>query len=114
MTLDNLRRLLFFVSLLSIAGAAQGQRSTSFISYSDYPAAAVREGREGTTYFRLTVGKNGRVKNCTVSRSSGHSDLDATTCRIMVRRAHFKPARDDNGRRVEDTFEDRLIWKLTF
>ncbi len=109
---QEMRRLLLLISCLAVPAGAQGQRSTDFISYSDYPAAAAREGREGITYFRLTVGKSGRVKNCTITRSSGHGDLDAAACRIMVRRAHFTPARDEKGRRVENMVEDRLIWKL--
>jgi periplasmic protein TonB len=84
----------------------------SYVSDSDYPAAAVRAEEEGTTGFRLEIGPNGRVTNCTVTSSSGSSSLDAATCRIMRSRARFTPAVDSNGNPTSDTHSNRITWRL--
>ena len=75
----------------------------SYVSDDDYPASALRSEDEGTTGFRLTVGPDGRVTNCTVTSSSGSTALDTATCRILRSRARFTPARDNTGQPTTDT-----------
>ena len=78
----------------------------------DYPSRALREEREGITRFSVTVGTNGRVTNCRVTGSSGHSDLDQTTCRLIERRARFNPATDGNGDEVSGTWSSAVRWEI--
>lgn len=106
------RLVILVVASLSAAPASAGQSGTNYISYDDYPAQALSEGREGITHFRLVIGADGRVRSCEIARSSGHSDLDAATCRIMRSRARFRPARNDAGQAVESTFEQRMTWSI--
>ncbi|TFI58075.1 TonB family protein [Sphingomonas parva] len=84
----------------------------SYVSNADYPAAALRGEEEGTTGFRLEIGPNGRVTNCTVTSSSGSSSLDSTTCRLMRSRARFTPAIDSNGNPTSDSVSSRITWRL--
>jgi periplasmic protein TonB len=84
----------------------------SYISDADYPDAAIRNEEQGTTGFRLTVGPDGRVSNCEVTRSSGSSSLDNTTCRLMRSRARFTPARDTSGAATSDTVSASIRWVL--
>lgn len=84
----------------------------SYVSDADYPAAALRSEEQGATRFRLTVGPDGRVKDCVVTGSSGSSSLDATTCRLMKSRARFTPARDSNDNPVGDTVSNTIRWVL--
>jgi protein TonB len=84
----------------------------SYISDADYPASAIRNEEQGTTGFRLDVGPNGRVTECTVTSSSGSSTLDAATCRIMKSRARFTPATDSSGNKVSDSVSSRIRWVL--
>ncbi|WP_260483719.1 energy transducer TonB [Sphingomicrobium flavum] len=85
----------------------------SYFSTDDYPARALRNGDEGTARARLTVGTNGRVTACTITQSTGSSDLDNQTCRILERRARFTPATDDTGAKVSDTVTTPPIrWEL--
>ncbi|MCY7397661.1 MAG: energy transducer TonB, partial [Sphingomonas bacterium] len=51
----------------------------------DYPRRAVERRAQGTTYLRFTILPNGRVRECIVTRSSGHRDLDAATCPLLER-----------------------------
>jgi protein TonB len=84
----------------------------SLFSDEDYPASAVRAGESGATGFRLEIGANGRVTNCTVTSSSGSSALDSTTCRLLRARARFTPAKDDTGAATSDTYSGRIVWRL--
>ncbi len=84
----------------------------SLFSDEDYPTSAVRAGESGATSFRLEVGANGRVTNCTVTSSSGSSALDSTTCRLLRSRARFSPATDSTGANTSDTVTGRIVWRL--
>jgi protein TonB len=82
------------------------------VTNADYPDSAIRAGESGTTGFRLDIGADGRVTNCTVTSSSGSSVLDNTACRLLQRRAKFSPAVDSNGNPTTDTFASRFRWVL--
>lgn len=77
----------------------------------DYPSRALQQEREGTTGFRVTIGIDGRVIDCTVTQSSGHDDLDAATCSNVKRRARFEPA-IRNGEKVQGTYSNRVRWQI--
>ncbi|WP_164115974.1 energy transducer TonB [Sphingorhabdus sp. Alg239-R122] len=79
---------------------------------SSYPSRAIREEREGTVGFRLTVSAKGRATNCTVTSSSGHSDLDAAACKAMRRVARFRPALDDAGNPTTGSWNSRVRYEL--
>lgn len=78
----------------------------------DYPRAAARLGAEGTVIARLAIGANGRVADCRVVESSGNADLDATTCRLILRRFRFEPARDAAGAPTTDIVDWEQPWSL--
>jgi protein TonB len=84
----------------------------SWANTNDYPARALREEREGVTRFSVSVGADGRVTSCNVTGSSGHSDLDETTCRLIQRRARFNPATDGEGRPTTDTWSSAVRWEI--
>jgi protein TonB len=78
----------------------------------DYPSRALREEREGTTGFRVTIGTDGRVTDCQITSSSGHADLDAATCENVRRRARFNPAKDGEGNPTTGTYSNRIRWVI--
>ncbi|WP_340264772.1 energy transducer TonB [Sphingobium mellinum] len=84
----------------------------SWLSDADYPSRAQREERSGTAGFRLEIGPDGRVTNCTITSSTGHSDLDEATCRLLPKRARFKPAVGSDGQPMADTYNGRITWRL--
>ena len=84
----------------------------SYVSNDDYPDSAIRNEESGTTGFRLDVGPDGRVSNCTVTSSSGSTSLDSTTCRLMRSRARFTPATNSSGAKVSDSVSGRIRWVL--
>jgi protein TonB len=82
------------------------------LSSDDYPASALRAEEQGHVDFRLAVGKDGRASACTITGSSGSSSLDSSTCRLMMRRAVFDPARDRRGRPRPGVFDGRITWRI--
>ncbi len=78
----------------------------------DYPSRALREEREGTTSFRVVVNASGRVDSCQITGSSGHSDLDAATCKNIQRRARFRPSLDARGNPTTGSWSSRVRWQI--
>ncbi|MEE9433684.1 MAG: TonB family protein [Sphingorhabdus sp.] len=83
-----------------------------WFSLNDYPRKAQQQGREGTVVFRLTVGTNGRVSKCEIVGSSGHHDIDASTCKAVSKRARFDAAVGADGEKVEGQYESRVTWRV--
>ena len=84
----------------------------SYVSDEDYPPNAIRNEEQGTTRFRLGVGPDGKVTECSVTGSSGSSALDSATCRLMKQRAKFTPARNSDGESTSDTVASAIRWVL--
>jgi protein TonB len=90
------------------AQSAKGDLRTLF-STDDYPASALAAGAGGSAQAELTIGADGRVTGCNLTRSTGNSALDSATCNILRRRAKFTPARDSNGNPTSDTIRTPTI-----
>lgn len=78
----------------------------------DYPASALRREAQGVTGFRVIVGTDGKVQACEVTRTSGHPDLDATTCAKISQRGKFEAASDDQGQKVVGSYTSSIRWQL--
>ncbi|MXP10030.1 energy transducer TonB [Pseudoblastomonas halimionae] len=85
---------------------------SSWFSTDDYPSTAARRELEGTVGYRLTISATGKVENCTVTRSSGHSSLDRATCQLLPRSGKFTPARNAKGENVGGTYNSEIVWRL--
>ncbi|KRA83821.1 hypothetical protein ASD76_07340 [Altererythrobacter sp. Root672] len=62
--------------------------------------------------YSLIIGSNGRVSACDVVRSSGNSQLDEATCRLITRRARFDPATDGSGAKIIGSFSGTVLWQI--
>ncbi len=80
------------------------------ISSADYPKAAVDAGLGGGLVARYSIGADGQVTRCEIVESSGSALLDETTCRLVVKRFRFVPARDGARRAVPDTLYEDHHW----
>jgi protein TonB len=97
---------------MTSAVSAKGSLNSLFTT-DDYPAAAQSAGAEGTAQAMITIGPDGRVVACNITRSTGNSSLDQATCNIIRRRAKFIPAHDSNGNPISDTLPTPPItWRL--
>ena len=95
----------------SQAAKAKGNPGQYF-GTDNYPPAAIRAEAQGRVVAVLSIGSDGRVSACSVTTSSGNSDLDDATCRIAKRSVKFSPAKDQNGNPVTDTFTLPVRWVL--
>ena len=93
-------------------GAVPKGNPGSWATTNDYPSRALREEREGTTSFRVTVGPDGRVADCQVTSSSGSPDLDEATCANVRRRGRFTPATDGEGQPTTGSYSNRIRWVI--
>jgi periplasmic protein TonB len=77
----------------------------------DYPRHLGNAGIGGRVGLLFTVGANGRVTRCAVTRSSGIPELDALTCRLIQQRFRYRPSTDRYGRPVSDEVEGEHVWE---
>ncbi len=75
-----------------------------------YPEQARQQGIEGTVVLKLTVGADGRARNVTVARSSGHAALDQAAV-AHVKKTRFSPALRD-GQAVAAAITFRVRFRL--
>lgn len=95
-----------------VTAATPKGRPGDWVTSDDYPSRALRENRSGVVGLRLEVGVDGKAMNCTVTSSSGHSDLDSTACQLVVRRARFKPATGSDGAPMVSSWSSRFVWRI--
>jgi protein TonB len=91
--------------------AVPAERIRGGISGRDYPRAAYAAHAQGTVFVKLTIGTDGRVRQCAIDESSGHPELDRTTCTLIVKRFRYRPARDGQGNKVPDTIYRAQVWE---
>lgn len=79
-------------------------------SAKDYPKAsrALRNGQSVTV--QITVGTDGRARNCRVVRPSPDAEADAITCRLIEQRFRFRPRTNAAGQPVETDFRWQQRW----
>lgn len=91
-------------------GATRARWIAGRMSSADFPRAALEPGVRGTVVVRYTVAADGSVADCAIDRSSGNATLDAATCKLILERYRYDPARDPAGRPVADTFVGVHHW----
>jgi TonB family protein len=118
-----MRKIFTIAAVAALAVSARGAETAkakntvpvspeTWIDADDYPPLALRAELQGTTGIELDVGADGQIKGCHVTLSSGHDVLDRATCRILIERAAFIPARDANDNAIESHFRRRVVWRL--
>jgi protein TonB len=99
-------------------GEGDGGRETpprqrrGHLKYSDNPTLSDTGGVGGTVSVRYAIETNGRATGCIVTRSSGNTALDETTCRLIEQRFRFTPARDARGRAVRSVLVQNHEWVI--
>lgn len=84
----------------------------NWVTTNDYPTPDIRAGNEGTARFMLTIGTNGKVTDCRITSTTGHSGLDRATCKNVSSRARFKPAKNDRGHVVTGSYAGSIRWVI--
>lgn len=101
------------------AAPLAGQRAATpalgapaWITSDDYPAEALRNNWQGRTSISWTIDETGRATDCIVLESSGHAVLDEASCRLVLNRARYIPALDEQGRPAPSRDYRRIVWRL--
>lgn len=76
-----------------------------------YPAKAKAELRSGAALIAVEVNPTGLVTNCSISRSSGHADLDAKACELS-KAWIYEPALDSTGQPASGRSIHNVNWRL--
>jgi protein TonB len=78
----------------------------------DYPVPpGGREARRGSQVIvHMTVGTDGRARDCRVVEPSRDPEADRITCRLAEDRFRFRPATDAAGKPVEAVYGWRQRW----
>ena len=96
---------------VSKAAGARGDPAR-WITNDDYPPSALRQEAEGTTAISWEISTTGRIENCTVTSSSGNSDLDRAACSALTRRGRYTPATDQDGNPIRSKSSRRVRWQI--
>jgi TonB family protein len=83
-----------------------------WFEFRDYPMKAFEKNWEGVTGFELLVGPDGKIADCKVTSSSGHAELDRTSCFLATRRVKFRPAKGPDGQSVWGVYRTQAVWAL--
>ena len=86
--------------------------TSRWVTTADYRSSWINRELTGVARFRVQVGTDGRVKQCTVTSSSGHAALDRATCDLVTQRARFEPARDTKGEKTAGSYSSAVAWQL--
>ena len=79
---------------------------------SDFPVPpGGRKARRGTSVVvKVTVGVDGRARDCSIYRASPDPEADRITCRLVTQRLRFEPARNTRGEPVAAPFYWQQRW----
>jgi hypothetical protein len=70
----------------------------------DFPDAAIRKEMNGRTEIRLTVDDHGQPLDCFPLKSTPDPVFARTSCNVMLKRAHFHPASDIDGKPIKSIY----------
>ncbi|MEO8175964.1 MAG: hypothetical protein ABI626_04820 [Sphingomicrobium sp.] len=76
----------------------------------DVPLELLRADEMKLVQFRITVTPAGKSQDCQIELSSGNPKIDAMTCSVIKRRAHFRPATDVNGNAAYGVYRAFITW----
>lgn len=91
--------------------AARDAENRAFV-LDNYPPRARAAGEQGRVFFKITLDRDGRLRSCEVTKSSGYPRLDDETCELMVAHGVFKPVRDEAGLVKNPIHNGAINWTL--
>ena len=77
----------------------------------DYPAASWAVGHEGRVRYEVEVSAEGKPTSCAITDSSGHKELDDTTCAIAMERGEFRPQIGEDHEPVAGKYKGSFSWR---
>lgn len=90
--------------------AAEPEAIRGYFNKNDYPKALRETKPKGTTGAEVMVGVDGRPLSCRITDPSGIPLFDSETCRLLLKRFRFRPARDMSGKPVAAPWAMDVDW----
>lgn len=81
-----------------------------WVTSDDYPHEGVEISHPVSVDFRLAINGKGLAEKCMIMRGSGSKVLDEWTCNLVMSRARFKPAKDENGKVTQGSYFETVKW----
>lgn len=97
------------IRMITIDAEAIGDES-QWVTPDDLPPAYESMSQTRLAIMRLDINASGRVQACRIVRSTGAAPLDQQSCRLMVARARYTPARDASGQAVATVRTKQIEW----
>lgn len=98
--------------LFEPVGARVRGNPGKWVTDADYRTRWIYEEMAGTARFTLSIDARGQVTGCTITKSTGHTPLDAATCDLVSKRARFDAARDNLGKPVAGSYKGVITWTI--
>ena len=83
------------------------------IAPQDFPPQVLQNVWKGQTTFMLLVDEGGKVKDCTLTESSGIAVVDSRTCAIVTHKARFEPAIGGDGKPAKSVYQKSITWRVS-
>lgn len=84
-----------------------------WLSSEDYPSDSFMRGEQAIIKFRLLVDAAGHPTQCVIQQSIAKTkDFSETTCKGIMRRARFEPARGPDGASVASYYINTVIFMM--
>jgi hypothetical protein len=78
----------------------------------DMPMDHIQAGVTRDVAWRATVSPTGQTVSCDIDQTSGDPELDALTCKLLMKRARFKPATWIDGSPVVGVLHEATVWAI--
>lgn len=83
----------------------------TFIKQVDYPIEAWQADEAGQIGYSVEVSAEGKPLSCEITDGIDLAILAAATCPLVMERAKFRPATDENGENVAATYLGSYRWR---
>lgn len=98
-----------FLEHKKLARVAIPQDRRAWLKSSDF--RSMPHPASGITTVSVKIDSDGHVSDCLASTAGDFAALDTQVCALVMRRARFSPARDDNGSPMPSSFAYPFNWK---
>lgn len=85
---------------------------TTIVGPDDYPLALIEAGAQGHIVVTIRISPSGEPTACEIRQSTGFPALDSHTCGLVMQRARFEPARNEQGDPVPSYVFAPIIWRI--
>lgn len=86
----------------------------TWITPSDYPTDMLRKDVSGAVRIRLDVAVDGKPSGCTVQGSYSDPAFQTVSCKALMRKARFKPARDVGGQAAASYWATSVVFSIPY